>query len=60
MGMLEKVVNVLAYGSLFFAASAAYLQLNKLWARKHIAEVAESISIPGILVESIPLFFFGL
>lgn len=58
--MLEKIVNTLAYGSLFFAAAAAYLQLNKLWARKHVAEVAESISIPGILVESIPLFFFGL
>ena len=58
--MLETIINTLAYGSLFFAASAAYLQLNKLWARKHLSEVAESISIPGILVESIPLFFFGV
>ena len=58
--MLESIINTLAYGSLLFAAAAAYLQLNKLWARKHVAEVAESISIPGILVESIPLFFFGL
>ena len=58
--MLETIINTLAYGSLLFAAAAAYLQLNKLWARKHLAEVAESISIPGILVESIPLFFFGL
>lgn len=58
--MLETIINFFAYGSLLFAASAAYLQLNKLWARKHVAEVAESISIPGILVESIPLFFFGI
>jgi len=58
--VLETIINTLAYGSLLFAAAAAYLQLNKLWARKHLAEVAESISIPGILVESIPLFFFGL
>jgi hypothetical protein len=58
--LLEKIINLLAYGSLLFAAAAAYLQLNKLWTRKHLAEVAESISIPGILVESIPLFFFGL
>lgn len=58
--MLESIINVLAYGSLAFAAGAAYLQLNKLWSRKHLPEVAESISIPGILVESIPLFFFGL
>ena len=58
--MLESIINVLAYGSLLFAAGAAYLQLNKLWSRKHLPEVAESISIPGILVESIPLFFFGL
>lgn len=58
--MLEKIINFFAYSSLLFAASAAYLQLNKLWARKHLAEVAESISIPGILVESIPLFFFGI
>ncbi|MEP5566715.1 MAG: hypothetical protein ABJN62_02670 [Halioglobus sp.] len=58
--MLETIINFFAYGSLLFAASAAYLQLNKLWARKHVAEVAESISIPGILVESVPLFFFGI
>lgn len=58
--MLDTLINALAYGSLLFAATAAYLQLNKLWSRKHIEEVADSVSIPGILVESIPLFFFGL
>ena len=58
--MLDTIVNSLAYGSLLFVATAAYLQLNKVWARKHIEDVAASISIPGILVESVPLFFFGL
>ena len=58
--MLEFIVNSLAYGSLVFVAAAAYLQLNKLWARKHLPEVAASISIPGVLVESVPLFFFAL
>jgi len=58
--VLENIINFLAYGSLVFAAIAAYLQLNKLWTRKHLPDVAESISIPGILVESIPLLFFGI
>jgi hypothetical protein len=58
--LLETIVNTLAYGSLLFAIAAAYLQLNKLWSRKHLPEVAASISIPGILVESVPLFFFGI
>jgi hypothetical protein len=58
--LLESIINTLAYGSILFTATAAYLQINKLWSRKHIANVAESVSIAGILVESIPLFFFGL
>jgi uncharacterized tellurite resistance protein B-like protein len=58
--MLESIVNYLAYGSLVFAVVSAYLQTNKLWQRKHIPEVADSISIPGIAVEAIPLFFFGI
>ncbi|MEH6589117.1 MAG: hypothetical protein V7746_02610 [Halioglobus sp.] len=58
--MLESIIDTLAYGSILFTAVAAYLQLNKLWSRKHIASVAESVSIAGILVESIPLFFFGV
>ena len=58
--MLETIVSYLAFGSLGFAVVSAYLQTNKIWQRKHIAEVADSISIPGIAVEAIPLFFFGL
>lgn len=58
--MLENMINYMAYGSLIFTAVAAYLQLNKLWVRKHLPDVADSISLTGIAVESIPLFFFGL
>ncbi len=57
--MLETIVSYLAYASLGFALVSAYLQTNKIWQRKHIPEVADSISIPGIAVESIPLVFFG-
>ncbi len=58
--MLETTINFLAYVGLICAAASAYLQLNKLWPRKHIQDVADSISIPGTLVEGIPLLFFGL
>ena len=57
---MDTTINILAYGSIVFSLFAAYLQINKLWSRKHIASVAESVSIPGRLVESIPLFFFGI
>jgi uncharacterized tellurite resistance protein B-like protein len=58
--MLDEIINWLAYGSLFFGVVAAYLQINKLWQRKHLPDVAESISISGVMVESIPLLFFGI
>jgi tellurite resistance protein len=58
--LLETVITALAYTSLLFAAVSVYLQLNKLWSRKHIEDVADSVSIPGVLVEAIPLLFFGL
>lgn len=58
--MLETIVSYLAFGALGFAAISAYLQTNKIWQRKHIPEVADSVSIPGIAVEAIPLFFFGV
>jgi uncharacterized tellurite resistance protein B-like protein len=56
--MLEQIVHWLAYGSLAFGGVAAYLQLNKLWARKHLEEVAASISIPGVLFEGVPALIF--
>jgi uncharacterized tellurite resistance protein B-like protein len=40
--------------------ASAYLTVNKLWSRKHIPDVAASISIPGTILELIPTFIFGL
>ncbi len=43
-----------------FTVGAAYLKLNKIWIRKHNAEVADSVSIVGNVVYIIPLSFFAL
>ena len=58
--MLEQVVSWLAYASLFIGATSAYLHLNKIWSRKHIPEVAASISISGTVLEAVPTMIFGL
>ena len=58
--MIEELVSFLAYGSLMMGAASAYLSLNKLWSRKHIPDVAASISIPGTVLELVPTFIFGL
>jgi len=58
--MIEELVSFLAYGSLMMGAASAYLTLNKLWSRKHIPDVAASISIPGTILELIPTFIFGV
>jgi uncharacterized tellurite resistance protein B-like protein len=58
--MLEQIVSWLAYCSLFIGAMSAYLHLNKIWSRKHIPEVAASISISGTVLEAIPTMIFGL
>ena len=57
--MPDSLITALAQLSLLFAATAAYLQLNKLWQRKHLPAVAESISLSAILVKLVPLSFFG-
>ncbi len=57
--MPDSLITALAQLSLLFAATAAYLQINKLWQRKHLPAVAESISLSAILVKLVPLSFFG-
>lgn len=56
----KEVIGVLAYLSLGIGAISAYLQLNKVWSRKHREEVANSISIAGHVMTIIPLIIFGL
>ena len=58
--MLEQLVSWLAYGSLAIGATSAYLHLNKLWSRKHIPDVADSISITATVLEAVPTLIFGI
>jgi hypothetical protein len=60
MEAIKSVIGILAYASLGFSAAAAYLKLNKVWKRKHNAEVANSVSIAGNVIDIIPLTFFAL
>ena len=60
MELFKSIISWLAYASLGFSISAAYLKINKIWIRKHHAEVEDSVSIVGNVVTIIPLLFFGL
>ena len=60
MEMFKSFVSMMAYASLGFSLAAAYLKLNKIWKRKHIGEVANSVSILGNVFDIIPLTFFAL
>lgn len=60
METFKTFVGIMAYGSLGFTVIAAYLKINKIWTRKHNAEVADSISIVGNVIYIIPLSFFAL
>lgn len=50
MEVFEKVLHVMAFGSVGFSLLNVYLTINKLWKRKHLKVVAESISVAGRLV----------
>ncbi len=60
MELFKSFINIMAYASLGFSFAAAYLKINKVWKRKHIAEVANSISIMGNVFDIIPLTIFSL
>lgn len=60
MEFLKSFISIIAYASLGFTVAAAYLKINKIWKRKHNAEVADSVSIVGNVVYIIPLSFFAL
>lgn len=60
MEVFKTFIGAMAFLSLGFSAAAAYLKLNKVWKRKHNAEVANSVSIMGNVVDLIPLTFFAL
>ena len=60
MELFKSFISIMAYASLGFSFAAAYLKINKLWKRKHIAEVANSVSIMGNVFDIIPLTIFSL
>ena len=60
MEFFKSFIGIMAYASLGFTVAAAYLKINKIWKRKHNAEVADSVSIVGNVIYLIPLSFFAL
>lgn len=58
--MFEQIIHFLAYGVIIFSLIEVYLTLNKLWSRKHIKEVADSISISARATGMIPGGVFTL
>ena len=60
MELFKSFISIMAYASLGFSFAAAYLKINKVWKRKHIDEVANSVSIMGNVFDIIPLSFFSL
>jgi AAA+ ATPase superfamily predicted ATPase len=47
METLKYIIGIMAFGSVGFSIINVYLTVNKLWKRKHLKVVAESISIVG-------------
>jgi hypothetical protein len=60
MELFKSFISIMAYASLGFSIAAAYLKINKIWKRKHIEEVAHSVSIMGNVFDIIPKMFFSL
>ena len=60
MELFKSFISIMAYAALGFSIAAAYLKINKIWKRKHIEEVASSVSITGNVFDVIPKAFFAL
>lgn len=50
MHHIEYVITSMAVVGLALSAVIAYLKVNRIWARKHIREVAESVSVAAALL----------
>lgn len=50
MSTLEQIITSAALLGLAVSVVISYLKVNKLWARRHIKEVAESISVAAALL----------
>jgi hypothetical protein len=56
----RTVIGYLAYASVGVGLISAYLQLNKIWKRKHKEDVANSISLAGHVMTVGPGTIFAL
>ncbi|MFT5136677.1 MAG: hypothetical protein ACI9XU_001930 [Arenicella sp.] len=56
----RTVIGFLAYASVGVGLISAYLQLNKIWKRKHKEDVANSISLAGHVMTIVPGTIFAL
>jgi len=59
-GLLNKIIAALVASALLFSVFQFYLKLNKVWKRRGISEVAESISIVASLLGFVTLVPFLL
>ena len=59
-GLLNKIIAALVASALLFSVFQFYLKLNKVWKRRGITEVAESISIVASLLGFVTLVPFLL
>jgi hypothetical protein len=55
MAELEYAIHLSAWLAVGLSLGVAYLKLNKIWKRKHQAEVARSVSIMGNLLDMLPM-----
>ncbi len=60
MEVFQKAVSILAFLSIGFSLTEAYLKANQIWKRKHERLVVESISVTAQLVSLFPLSIFSL
>ena len=59
-GLFKKLIAILVGSALFISIFQAYLKVNKVWKRRKIPEVADSISIVASLMGFAVLFPFLL
>ncbi len=55
MSELKNLIHIFAWLAVGLSLVSAYLKLNKVWKRKHKAEVAQSVSIMGYFLDILPV-----
>jgi hypothetical protein len=56
MSTFDQIITSAAILGLAVSAVISYLKVNKLWARRHIKEVTESISVAAALLSLLDRF----